>query len=206
MYQSEVSQPNHRGWLLACHLSCLLLGLLAAYWINYAFYFYDGDIQWRFPLLFQITGALYILVITVWLPDTPRWLIFQDGSSERGVLVLSKLRNKPVNDPIVQTEKDDILRAIQIERETEGSWRDLFRDGGCQGHRRFFLAVGILFMQQMSGINIVTYYAPAVFQKFLGMSQKEALYFGGFLQVWYLFASFLTVSHRLPTTEMAHDG
>ncbi|KAJ4132555.1 hypothetical protein NW754_015372 [Fusarium falciforme] len=192
VYQSEVSEPQHRGWLLACHLSCLLVGLVLAYWINYAFYFYDSAIQWRFPLLFQITGCLYILLVTAWLPDTPRWLMFHESSQEQGISVLSRLRNKAVDDPAIQREKDEILQAIEFESEAEGSWVDLFRDGGCQGHKRFFLAVGLLFMQQMSGINIITYYAPTLFQTFLGMSQERALFIGGFLQVWYLCASFLT--------------
>ena len=44
------------------------------------------------------------------------------------------------------------------------------------------------------GINIVTYYAPTLFQTSLGMSQHMALLLGALLQVWYLGASFVTVS------------
>jgi hypothetical protein len=194
VYQAECCLPTQRGWLQACQLSCLLVGLLIAYWMNYAFYFYDSAIQWRFPLLFQIIPCLYILAVTVWLPDTPRWLMFHEPSTDRGLLVLSKLRDRPVDDPVVQTEKSEIQYAIQVESESEGSWMDLLRDGGCQGNKRFFLAVGVQFMQQTSGINIVSYYAPTLFRSFLGMSQERALFVGGFLQVWYLCASVLTVS------------
>jgi len=52
--------------------------------------------------------------------------------------------------------------------------------------------LGIQFMQQMSGINIVTYYAPTLFQDSLGMSQERSLFLGCFLQLFYLIASFLT--------------
>ena len=184
--------------MLACHLSTLLLGLLLAYWINYAFYFHPGGLQWRFPLLFQIVFALYIIAVTIFLPDTPRWLIFHETTPDRGLSVLSKLRNKPADHPEVQKEKDDILYAISVESEAEGSWSDLIKDGGYSGHKRFALAVGIQFMQQTSGINIITYYAPTIFQDVLGMSQERALFVGGFLQVWYILASFLTVSHPHP--------
>ena len=40
--------------------------------------------------------------------------------------------------------------------------------------------------------NIVTYYAPTLFQTSLGMSQHLALLLGALLQVWYLGASFVT--------------
>jgi hypothetical protein len=43
------------------------------------------------------------------------------------------------------------------------------------------------------GINIVSYYAPTIFQQSLGMTQERALFVGGFLQIWYILASFLTV-------------
>jgi hypothetical protein len=39
----------------------------------------------------------------------------------------------------------------------------------------------------------VTYYAPTLFQKSLGMSQERSLLLGCFLQLFYIIASFLTV-------------
>ncbi|KAH8819329.1 general substrate transporter [Xylogone sp. PMI_703] len=192
VYQCEICLPSQRGWHVSCQLTMLLFGLMLAYWINYGFYFHPGSIQWRFPLLFQIVFAVYILLLTPLLPDTPRWLMWHETSVERGTLVLSKLRGRPTDDPMVQTERDEIIAAIALEGKEQGSWSDLFRHGGCAANQRFYLAVGIQFMQQTSGINIVSYYAPTLFQESLGMSQERALFIGCFLQVWYLFASLLT--------------
>ena len=44
----------------------------------------------------------------------------------------------------------------------------------------------------MSGINIVTYYAPTLFSTSLNMSQELSILMGCFLQLWYIIASFLT--------------
>ena len=118
---------------------------------NYAFYFYHSAIQWRFPLLFQLVFAVYIMIVTPFLPDTPRWLIRHEDSPERGLDVLSKLRNRPRDDPAVRQEADEILEAIRIEAKEEGTWSDLFRSNGIAANKRFFLALGIQFMQQMSG-------------------------------------------------------
>jgi hypothetical protein len=124
---------------------------MLAYWINYAFYFLPGTTQWRFPLLFQIIFAVYIILVTIWLPETPRWLMFHEASPDRGTLVLSKLRDRPIDHPVVQKEKDEILAAIALESGEEGTWMDLFRNGGTGNCKRFFLAVGAQFMQQTSG-------------------------------------------------------
>lgn len=42
------------------------------------------------------------------------------------------------------------------------------------------------------GINIITYYAPTLFQSSLGLSQEKSLLLGSFLQLFYIIASFLT--------------
>lgn len=138
----------------------MLFGLMLSYWINYAFYFHPGQVQWRFPLLFQIVFTLYILCVTPFLPDTPRWLMLHESSPERGKKVLAKLRGKPEDDLVVERETSDILTAINIEAEEEGSWKSLFLDGGCAANKRFFLALGIQFMQQTSGWCLVLSVSP----------------------------------------------
>lgn len=145
--QSEICLPSQRGWHLSCQLTMMLFGLMLSYWINYAFYFHPGQIQWQFPLLFQIDFTLYILCVTAFLPDTPRWLMLHESSPERDTKVLAKLRGKPEDDLVVRKETSDILTAINIEAEKEGSWKSLFLDGGCAANKRFFLALGIQFMQ-----------------------------------------------------------
>lgn len=197
VYQSEICRPSQRGWQICIQVSMMLFGLMISYFINYGLYFHPGDIQWRFPLLFQILFAVYITVVTVFLPDTPRWLMWHRPSNDEGPVVLSRLRDRPLDDSIVVEERIEILEAIRIESQEEGTWMDLFRDGGTRADRRFYLALGIQFMQQLSGINIVTYYAPTLFTESLGMTQERSLLMGSFLQVWYLLASFLTVGLRI---------
>jgi MFS family permease len=151
VYQSEISAAAQRGWQVCCQLTTMLFGLMLAYWINYGVYFHKSDFQWRFPLLFQAVFAIYILAITPWLPDTPRWLMRHDGNEGRGLEVLAKLRGLETESEIVQREKDDIMEAITIESKEEGTWGDLFRGNGIAADKRFYLALGIQFMQQMSG-------------------------------------------------------
>ncbi|KZT67898.1 hypothetical protein DAEQUDRAFT_672534 [Daedalea quercina L-15889] len=192
VYQSEITPPQHRGWQLCCQLTSMIGGIVLTYWVNYAFYFYSGPVQWRFPLLFQSIFAIYVIFITMFMPETPRWLIRHDPTPERGIEVLAKLRGLPKDHPVVLQEAQEIIEAIEIERDEEGSWLDLFKDHGISADKRVWLGIGIQFMQQMTGINIVTYYAPTLFEVSLGMSQERALFFGCWVQVWYMIASFVT--------------
>ncbi|KAJ5261395.1 hypothetical protein N7478_011990 [Penicillium angulare] len=126
------------------------------------------------------------------LPETPRWLILHEETPLRGEVVLSKLRNKPIGHPSIIEEKNEIMGAIELEPADDGSWLALFKDGGDGTDKRFYLSLGIQFMQEMGGINMISYYAPTIFKESLGMSEERALFVGYFLQVWYVFASFLT--------------
>lgn len=155
VYQSEISEAAQRGWQVCCQLTTMLGGLMLAYWVNYGLFSYHTSVQWRFPLCFQLVFAIYILVVTPFLPDTPRWLMRHDDPA-KGLAVLAKLRGRSEDDEKVQAEKDDIMEAITIESKEEGSWADLFRSNGISANKRFYLALGIQFMQQMSGINIVS--------------------------------------------------
>ncbi|KAG8214220.1 general substrate transporter [Butyriboletus roseoflavus] len=192
VYQSEITPPEHRGWLVCCQSTGMLGGLMLGYWINYGFYFHSSSAQWRFPLLFQCIFAIYVIAVTLWLPETPRWLMQHDPTPDQGTTFLAKLRGVSSDHPAVQHERAEILDAISLEAKEEGSWSDLFKAHGIQGNKRFYLAISIQFLQELSGINIVTYYAPTLFQQSLGMSQERSLFLGCFLQVWYVTASFVT--------------
>ena len=156
VYQSEISKAAQRGWQVCCQLTTMLGGLMLAYWVNYGFYFHPGSIQWRFPLLFQLVFAVYILAVTPWLPETPRWLLRH--GDERGLTVLCKLRRMDKDQPLIQDEYQGISEAIRIESKEEGAWKDLFSSDNIAANKRFYLSLGIQFMQQMSGINVSTFF------------------------------------------------
>ena len=153
VYQAEISAAAQRGWQVCCQLTTMLGGLMLAYWINYGFYFIHSSAQWRFPLAFQLVFAIYIMVVAPWLPDTPRWLM-RHRDTAQGLAVLAKLRGRDEKDELVQMEKEEILEAIAIESKEEGSWADLFKSNGISANKRFYLALGIQFMQRKSPLLI----------------------------------------------------
>lgn len=191
VYQAEISDAGQRGWTVCCQLTTMLLGLGLAYWVDYAFYFRPGEMQWRFPVGLQCVFALYVVAVGMWLPDTPRWLM-RNGRQARGRIVLARLRGREVDDAEVSKEMQEIEEAIRTESRSLGTWSDLFRDNGVMADKRFYLAVGIQFMQQCTGINIVTYYAPTLYKEMLGMSRERAMLLGCWTQMWYILASLVT--------------
>ncbi len=76
----------------------------------------------------------------------------RDGVEGQGITILARLRGLDRNHEAVQKEKNEIMHAIAIESKEEGAWKDLFTNGGIAANKMFYLAVGIQFMQQLSGM------------------------------------------------------
>lgn len=82
---------------------------------------------------------------------------------ELGLKNLAWLRKKTIHDPYVIAEYAEITAAIAEERaNTAGaSWRECFAKGNPI---RFLIAFVIFTLQQWSGQNSISYYAPIIFK------------------------------------------
>ena len=80
-YIAELSPPATRGRLVSLKGLMTAIGYLIANWIGYAGSFAAGDARWRIPLAMQIPPAAILLVLAIYLPESPRWCKFQSTSS-----------------------------------------------------------------------------------------------------------------------------
>ena len=166
-WQSECSKAHRRGQLVMVEGAMITGGICLSYWIDFGFSFLDpSSVAWRFPIAFQIFLAAIILVFVMELPESPRWLILK-GKEEEAVSVLAALNDKSVDDPFIKNEiqaiKDTVIEA------SKGSFWDLFTTTEDRHLHRVILAYVNQVFQQISGINLITYYAAIVFQTQIGL-------------------------------------
>ena len=143
-------------------------GICLSYWIDFGFSFLNpSPVSWRFPIAFQIVLAVLILIFVMPLPESPRWLILK-GQEEEAVYVLAALNDKPLDDPFIRNEiqaiKDTVIEA------SKGSFWDMFTTTEDRHLHRVILAYVNQVFQQISGINLITYYAAIVFETQIGLS------------------------------------
>ncbi|KAK8035651.1 Sugar transporter STL1 [Apiospora rasikravindrae] len=171
-WQSETSRSHKRGKLVMIEGALITCGIMISYWIDLGFSFVPGSVAWRFPLAFQIVFCLFILA-TIWnLPESPRWLVLREKEDE-ALDVLAALADTTIDDKEVRNEfiaiKDTVLEM------KKGRFSDLF----TQGKDRFGTstvpcsAIPTRCSEQISGINLITYYAPVIYAS-LGMSSFMA--------------------------------
>ncbi|PCH41296.1 sugar transporter [Wolfiporia cocos MD-104 SS10] len=202
-YHAECSAPSKRGSFIMIEGSLITFGVMISYWvrapqwIDFAFYWLKGSsAQWRVPIAVQIFFAIMMIVGITFLPESPRWLA-KKGRHAEALAVISALEDKDYTSESVQLTYHGIREAILAESGTsdDGSSpiREVFTNGRSQNFRRAFLGVVNQCFQQISGINLITYYATLLFQR-LGLSDTKSRIVAAANGTEYFFASLIAIA------------
>ncbi len=166
MWQSETCSSHKRGKLVMIEGALITAGIMISYWLDLGMSFAPGSVQWRFPLAFQIVFCIFILMFVLGLPESPRWLILKGREAEARE-VIAAIADKDLDDVYVENE----FRAIKetADEMSKGTYAEVFaRDKNRTLHRTIIAYVNQMF-QQISGINLITYYAAKIYSE-LGLS------------------------------------
>ena len=126
----------------------------------------ESEVAWRFPLAFQILFAVVIFTSISNLPESPRWLVMQ-GREDEALEILEALNEKPRDDPYIKNELIAIKETVK--EMNKGSYRSLFKMSEYREFHRVALAYINQMFQQISGINLITYYVRLSFLLFFGL-------------------------------------
>lgn len=167
----------------------IAIGLLVAYWVQYAAMNISGNAAWRLCFGLQLVPGALVGLIMVFRPESPRWLL-QHDRNEQALNVLASLHaNGNQDDPVARAEYEEIRVVVEFERGmSPPSYLTLLF--GKQYRRRTALGMGLQFMQQVSGINIILYYASKVFAQTGRNSTSASLLANGISSALLLVSSF----------------
>ncbi|KAH7382047.1 general substrate transporter [Cadophora sp. MPI-SDFR-AT-0126] len=174
MYAGEIAEAQHRGVLSGLLQWMLSWGFFVAQWLGYGCSFSDTDLQWRFPLAFQCVPALILLGGIWFLQESPRWLMEQDRHEE-ALATLHALHDDATgsNSEYVELEFREIRDVIQADRSANKiTWSSIFQKASWR--RRLFLGCGVQAFGPLSGINVINYYGPRIYET-LGINTQESL-------------------------------
>ncbi|KAF5336225.1 hypothetical protein D9758_014341 [Tetrapyrgos nigripes] len=185
IYQSEISPPNHRGALACAEFTGNIFGYAFSVWTDYFCSFIDSDLAWRIPLFIQCVIGAFLAAGTLIMPESPRWLIDTDKDDE-GLRILADLHGGDLDDPIAKAEYREIKDKVIMERESgEGrSYAMMWQ----RYKQRVLLAMSSQAFAQLNGINVISYYAPKVFEE-AGWLGRQAILMTGINAIIYLLST-----------------
>jgi SP family galactose:H+ symporter-like MFS transporter len=173
LYLSEISPQRVRGSMISMYQLMITIGILLAFlsntWLGkYATFGGMTGGHWRLMLgIISVPAAIMFLGV-LFLPESPRWL-FLKGHRDLAVGVFQRMRlpSEEITREVVEIEES--LRVKQ------SGFRMLLENPHFR--RAIGLGIGLQVIQQLTGINVVMYYAPRIF-KIAGFASTEQQLWG----------------------------
>lgn len=154
LYIAESVPPARRGMLVSIYQLAITIGILGAYMVNLGF-----SESWRLMFACGMIPGIALLVGMWGMSDTPRWLVLRGRDAEARA-ALARIAGTTPDDPAVAVEQAQIAAALAADQRIGGGMKELLSP---RVRPAVVVAVGLFFLQQMSGINAVIYYAPTIF-------------------------------------------
>ena len=180
LYLAEIAPESIRGAMISLYQLMITIGILVAFLSDTAFS-YSGNWRWMLGVI-AIPGALFLLGV-FFLPYSPRWLMMR-GRRPEAEHVLHRLRGNP----------DAIARELgEIEEQLKTPQRGVHMFFQNANFRRS-VGLGVLLqvMQQLTGMNVVMYYAPRIFQG-MGYDTASQMWFTAIVGLVNVLATFIAI-------------
>ncbi len=169
LYIAETAPAEIRGKLGTYFQLAIAIGILCSDIINLSTN--TEHLSWRTMFGIELIPSGLLFIGVFFLPESPRWLCIRKRDHEASVSLCKILG---IGAHSARLEKEIALIEHSIQRENKKSvWKDLFSK-----KIRPCLSLGIFlfFFQQLSGINVIIYYAPIIFKNMhLGSSLGSLL-------------------------------
>ncbi|MDP4130689.1 MAG: sugar porter family MFS transporter [Bacteroidota bacterium] len=161
IYISEIAPPGFRGRLGMLQQLAIVTGILLSFVSNYLianakYSFLTYNNHWRYMLGAALVPSLLFLLLLFFVPESPRWLILK-GKLNQAKKIFSNIYSAQEASAELQLISEDI-------KEDTGRLR--FAEIFSPRYKKIVL-IGIVFasIAQLTGINIIFYYAPLIFEK-----------------------------------------
>ena len=155
-----------RGGLNMMFQLAITIGMLVANLLNYFFAEIKGGWGWRLSLGGAMIPAIIIIIGSFFLPETPNSLIERDHHKEAKEQLL-KIRGIPN----VDAEFNDLVAASEASKLIKHPWATILER---KYRPQLTMAICIPMFQQLTGMNVITFYAPVLF-KTIGFGSSASL-------------------------------
>ncbi len=175
-YIAEIAPARIRGRLACLQQLMIVIGLFTAFFSNYIIASLAGGASeelwagfnaWRWMFWVEIAPASIFLVLLLFVPESPRYLVAA-GRHERARAVLESISTAEH----AAAKVEEIKRTVFGERKPRMS--DILVAGSRRVHPVVWVGVALAALQQFTGINVVFYYGAVLWQA-AGFTEADAL-------------------------------
>ncbi|KAJ5193320.1 hypothetical protein N7449_009462 [Penicillium cf. viridicatum] len=186
---TEIAYPSHRSLVTAIYMCQYYAGSLLSAWICFGMRNVQSSWAWRLPVLMQIALPILALPGTLFVPESPRWLLSCGRVEEARSMLVKFHAGGDADSQLVAFEIEEINKGLAAERKARlgARWIDCVRTPG--NRYRLFLSVSLGFFAQWNGGGVVSYYLTLILDTVGITSTTDQTLINGFLQLWNLIMS-----------------
>ncbi|GBQ11429.1 sugar porter family MFS transporter [Swaminathania salitolerans] len=173
MYMSEVSPKDMRGRALSMEQFAIVFGQVVVFIVNYliarsATSEWLVDMGWRWMFGSEIVPCILFCAVIFCIPESPRWHVLK-GRHDEALKTLTRISNEGHARNLLR----EIQQSLNDAAKTSLGFARVLRDPRA----RWIIFVGAMIggMQQITGINVMMYYAPMLLKSTSG-SYQAALF------------------------------
>lgn len=199
MYIAEVAPAAVRGKLVSLNQMTIVLGILAAQITNWLIaepipvdytpadvcMSWNGQMGWRWMFWGEAFPAAAFLLLTVFIPESPRWLAMK-GKMDRARMILARIGDE------VYARRELEVMENNMDSQAGSGMKMLF----SRPYRKVLvLGIIVAMFQQWCGTNVIFNYAQEIFQS-AGYSLGDVLFnivVTGIANVAFTFVAIFTV-------------
>ena len=159
IYISEIAPAAFRGRLGMLQQLAIVTGILLSFISNYVIVnsslLTSHDVYWRYMLAAAVIPSAVFFFLLLFVPESPRWLVSKNRSTSA-----QKIFSK------IYTEKESFEQLKTVSDNIASETKPVLQDVLTPRFRKVVI-IGLVFasIAQLTGINIVFYYAPLIFEK-----------------------------------------
>ncbi|XP_045831673.1 sugar transport protein 5-like [Trifolium pratense] len=166
LYHSEIAPPKWRGAFNSGFQLFIGKGVVAAVCIKY--FTAKHTWGWRLFLGLAMVPAAVITIGAFFITDTPNSLV-EHGNIDQARKALHKIRGFSID---IEPELEELIKWTEIAKSVQQEPFMTISERKYRPH--LVMAFAIPFFQQLTGINIVAFYSPNLFQS-VGLGNSGAL-------------------------------
>mmetsp|Transcript_14462 Transcript_14462/g.21744 ORF Transcript_14462/g.21744 Transcript_14462/m.21744 type:complete len:555 (+) Transcript_14462:74-1738(+) len=163
MYIGEVAPSEKRGKLISCAELAINIGILLGFAFGAALHGLAKDLGWRIMLALGALMPVILLILLLYMPETPRWLVLNGREAEAEQVLKDVYDNGVDTAEMLVGIKESIARE-QALNATHGGWEAIYRPTPSM-RRSLVAGCGQGILQQLSGIEVMMNYFVFLFRK-----------------------------------------
>lgn len=194
-FVTEITPLQWRGPATLLYNSLWLIGAILSSAIAYGTGPLKSSLSWRLPLIIQIVPSAIVIVFSLFLPESPRWLVANDRYEEARKVLVKYHAAGDENSPLIALEMAEMRASIK-QAASDKRWYDYSELVNSRSSRyRSFLVVSMAAIGEQSrsaqnsgddveltssigqwgGSNLTTYYQANILRSIGVTAQSQLL-------------------------------